>query len=316
MTQSHFSGNNHFHTPPFLNIPPFTLLSPHCLVSTCCKPALGRVFWGRLTVTKANGILIALVLHLEYPSSYPDKPGLGSFSAPAHMYASMKPPEAPSKPSPLPGGLNVPFSWIILIEAVEIASWRAFALCGVLFTQQAHWPHFTDGETWVTEAAGTQVGNQTKILTLDLGCVSSWGPYILHHDGQTLLFCSLLWPPHLEHSQTMCVHVLCVFLCADLSASLRGLILYKLPSSTLTLLCQAHSRNLQPGQNLTITWTRGLGDQILSSWATTLDSWPLGMSLSMNLGAKGTLISKWALIAFTKMDLVWALPPRVPAGEG
>lgn len=80
---------------------------------------------------------------------------------------------------------------------------RAFALCGVLFTQQLTGPIYR----WKLGSleAGTQVGIKTKNLDLGLGCFFLRTLIILHHDGQTLLSvhcCGLhIW----NVPKTMCV---------------------------------------------------------------------------------------------------------------
>lgn len=188
---------------------------------------------------------------------------------------------SPAKLSLLPLRFELPSLRIILIVVVEIASWEHL-LRAVCFSQSSslspginllrcHWPHFTDGETWVTEAAGSQVGNRNKnFLPWPRAVFLLEDPYYLHHDGQTLLFCSLLWPQHLEHYQIMCAHVLMCILWADHSVSLSGDSLYKPPSSTLTLLCQTHSRNFitRTEFNFRVTWTHGWETKFWNSWAT------------------------------------------------
>ena len=149
---------------------------------------------------------------------------------------------SPAKLSLLPLRFELPSLRIILIVVVEIASW-AFAPCGVLFTQQlsaginllrCHWPHFTDGE--VTEAAGSQVGNQNKnILPWPRAVFPLEDPYYSASWWSNLAFlftavasASGTFPDH------VCTHVMCV-LWTDCSVSLSGDSLYKPPRSTLTL---------------------------------------------------------------------------------
>lgn len=86
---------------------------------------------------------------------------------------------SPAKPSPLPLRSERPSLRIILIEVVEIASWEHL-LCVVCFSHSSSLaPFYRWGNLSHRSSRYPSRESKQKILTLDLGCVSSWGPLLL-----------------------------------------------------------------------------------------------------------------------------------------
>lgn len=192
------------------------------------------------------------------------------------MYASMKPLRFPGKAVTTSSEVWTSFSKNNINSScgnclLSICSVRcAFHTTAGINLLRCHWPHFTDGETWVTEAAGSQVGNQNKnILPWPRAVFLLEDPYYSASWWSHLAFlftavasASGTFPDH------VCTHVMCV-LWTDCSVSLSGDSLYKPPSSTLTLLCQAHNRNFitRTEFNFRVTWTHGWETKFWNSWA-------------------------------------------------
>lgn len=106
---------------------------------------------------------------------------------------------------------------------------------------------------------------------------------------------------HIWNIPRPCTRVMCVLCCWPLSQPLRGLTT-NCPALHSNFLCQAHSRNFIPGQNLTELTDPWLGDQIWSFLSHSPSRRPLGMSLHEFRCQRHTLDSQMSLIS-TKMDL-------------